>query len=84
MVDIVQKIEDIYDCEDEDSPGLESDLAINEGTDFKGPEPVARIRDREGVAEDAEIVQQEAEIAELPQKSRSQLTIKEEEWKQKE
>ncbi|KAF2579194.1 hypothetical protein F2Q68_00005033 [Brassica cretica] len=34
---------------------------------LKGPEPVARIRAREGVAEVAEIVQQEAEIAELPQ-----------------
>ncbi|KAF2534542.1 hypothetical protein F2Q70_00029898 [Brassica cretica] len=35
---------------------------------LKGPEPVARIRAREGVAEVAEIVQQEAEIAELPQR----------------
>ncbi|KAF3486501.1 hypothetical protein F2Q69_00054485 [Brassica cretica] len=51
---------------------------------FKGPDPVARIRARERVTEVAEIVQQEAEIAELPQRSRSQLTIKEEEWKQKE
>ncbi|KAF2601691.1 hypothetical protein F2Q70_00027099 [Brassica cretica] len=50
---------------------------------LKGPEPVARIRAREGVAEVAEIVQQEAEIAELPQRSRSRLTIKEEEWKQR-
>lgn len=32
MVDIVQRIKDIYDCDDEDSDsGLESDLAINEG-----------------------------------------------------
>ncbi|KAF3595895.1 hypothetical protein DY000_02023583 [Brassica cretica] len=52
--------------------------------DLKGPEPVARIRVREGVAENSEIVQQEAEIVELPQRSQSQLTIKEEEWKQKE
>ncbi|KAF2555960.1 hypothetical protein F2Q68_00016821 [Brassica cretica] len=43
---------------------------------LKGPEPVERIRAREGVAEVAEIVQQEAEIAELPQRSRSQRTIK--------
>ncbi|KAF3583272.1 hypothetical protein F2Q69_00028397 [Brassica cretica] len=50
---------------------------------LKGPEPVARIRAREGVAQVEKIVQQEAEIAELPQKSRSRLTIKEEEWKQK-
>ncbi|KAF2553308.1 hypothetical protein F2Q68_00035937 [Brassica cretica] len=50
---------------------------------LKGPVPVARIRAREGVAEVAEIVQQEAEIAELPQRSRSRLTIKEEEWKQR-
>ncbi|KAF2532113.1 hypothetical protein F2Q70_00030913 [Brassica cretica] len=50
---------------------------------LKGPEPVARVQAREGVAEVAEIVQQKAEIAELPQRSRSQLTIKEEEWKQK-
>ncbi|KAF3553072.1 hypothetical protein F2Q69_00013002 [Brassica cretica] len=49
---------------------------------LKGPEPVARIRAREGVAEVAKIVQQEAEIAELPQRSRNRLTIKEEEWKQ--
>ncbi|KAF3567316.1 hypothetical protein DY000_02018916 [Brassica cretica] len=50
---------------------------------LKGPESVARIRAREGVAEVAEIVQQEVEIVELPQRSRSQLTIKEEEWKRK-
>ncbi|KAF3521790.1 hypothetical protein F2Q69_00046369 [Brassica cretica] len=50
---------------------------------LKGPEPVARIRAREGVAEVAEIVQQEAEIAELPQRFRSRHTIKEEEWKQR-
>ncbi|KAF2601155.1 hypothetical protein F2Q70_00026542 [Brassica cretica] len=50
---------------------------------LKGPEPVARIRAREGVAEVAEIVQQEAEIAEQPLRSRSRLTIKEEEWKQR-
>ncbi|KAF3512890.1 hypothetical protein F2Q69_00006868 [Brassica cretica] len=50
---------------------------------LKGPEPVARIRAREEVAEVAEIVQQEAEITELPQRSRSQLTIKEKEWKHK-
>ncbi|KAF3510172.1 hypothetical protein F2Q69_00007850 [Brassica cretica] len=50
---------------------------------LKGPQPVARIRAREGVAEVAEIVQQEAEIAGLPQRSRSRLTIKEEEWKQR-
>ncbi|KAF3592136.1 hypothetical protein DY000_02025246 [Brassica cretica] len=41
--------------------------------DPKGPEPVARIRAPEGVAEVAEIVQQEAEIAELPQRSRYEL-----------
>ncbi|KAF2618537.1 hypothetical protein F2Q68_00039034 [Brassica cretica] len=50
---------------------------------LKGAAPVARIRAREGVVEVTEIAQQEAEIAELPQKSRSQLTIKDEEWKQK-
>ncbi|KAF3507985.1 hypothetical protein F2Q69_00002451 [Brassica cretica] len=50
---------------------------------LKGPEPVARIRAREGVTEVTEIVQQEAEIADLPQRSRSQLIIKEEEWKHK-
>ncbi|KAF2553765.1 hypothetical protein F2Q68_00035288 [Brassica cretica] len=53
------------------------------GMDLKGPEPVARIRAREEFAEVAEIVQQEAEIAELLQRSRSRLTIKEEEWKQR-
>ncbi|KAF2552007.1 hypothetical protein F2Q68_00035307 [Brassica cretica] len=47
---------------------------------LNGTEPVARIRAQEGVAE---IVQQEAEIAELPQRSRSRLTTKEEEWKQR-
>ncbi|KAF2536614.1 hypothetical protein F2Q70_00004669 [Brassica cretica] len=57
--------------------------AAVKGMGLKGPEPIARIRAREGVAEVAEIVQQEAEIAELPQRSRSQLTIKKEEWKQK-
>ncbi|KAF2591594.1 hypothetical protein F2Q70_00038212 [Brassica cretica] len=36
----------------------------------KGAEPVARIRAPEEVTEVAEIVQQEAEIAELPQRSR--------------
>ncbi|KAF3563581.1 hypothetical protein DY000_02014254 [Brassica cretica] len=36
-----------------------------------GPEPVARTRAREGVAEVAEIVQQEADIAELPRRSRN-------------
>ncbi|KAF3486502.1 hypothetical protein F2Q69_00054482 [Brassica cretica] len=46
--------------------------------DLKGTEPVARIRAREGVVEVSEIAEQEAEIAELPQRSRSQLTIKEE------
>ncbi|KAF3559560.1 hypothetical protein F2Q69_00012321 [Brassica cretica] len=51
--------------------------------DLKGPEPVARIRAREGVVEVTGIAQQETEIAELPQRSRSQLTIKEEECKQK-
>ncbi|KAF3563165.1 hypothetical protein DY000_02015524 [Brassica cretica] len=50
---------------------------------LKGPEPIARIQAREGVVEVAEIAQQEAEIAELPQRSRSQFTIKEEKWKQK-
>ena len=53
--------------------------SANKGMGLKGPEPVARIRAREGVAEVAEIVQQEAEITELPQRSRSRLTIKEEE-----
>lgn len=38
MVDIVQKIEDIYVCQGEDSPGLESDLAINEGQVYEGRE----------------------------------------------
>ncbi|KAF3584534.1 hypothetical protein F2Q69_00028388 [Brassica cretica] len=36
---------------------------------LKGPELVARIRAREGVTEVRDIMQQEAEIAELPQRS---------------
>ncbi|KAF3566106.1 hypothetical protein DY000_02010874 [Brassica cretica] len=48
---------------------------------LKELKPTTRIRVREGVTEVAEIVQQEAEIAELPQRSRSRLTIKEDEWK---
>ncbi|KAF3485140.1 hypothetical protein F2Q69_00055478 [Brassica cretica] len=58
-------------------------MAAIKGMGLKGPEPVARLRAQEGVAEVVEIVQQEAVIAELPQRSRSRLTIKEEEWKQR-
>ncbi|KAF3538438.1 hypothetical protein F2Q69_00018215 [Brassica cretica] len=42
------------------------------------PEPITRTLAREGVAKITEIVEQEAEIAELPRRSRSRLTIKEE------
>ncbi|KAF3569905.1 hypothetical protein F2Q69_00058616 [Brassica cretica] len=42
---------------------------------LKGAAPVARIRAREGVVEVAEIAQQEAEIAELPQRSRIQQQV---------
>ncbi|KAF2581039.1 hypothetical protein F2Q68_00005565 [Brassica cretica] len=58
-------------------------MGHDQSMSLKGPKPVARIRAREGVAEVVEIVQQEAEIAELPQRSRSRLTIKEDEWKQR-
>ncbi|KAF3507716.1 hypothetical protein F2Q69_00009111 [Brassica cretica] len=74
-------------CFDEDPKDSYLHSVLNSrcgtGMGLKGPEPVARIRAREGVAEVAEIVQQEDEIAELPQRSRSRLTIKEEEWKQR-